>query len=264
MRKPLVAGNWKMYGSVRQAKTLVNGINDGAQSFSDIDILVLPPFIYLSQIHYLLENSPILLGAQNLYTSTEGAFTGEVSGPMLKEIGCEYVLVGHSERRLLFQENNDIIAAKFAAAIAAKLTPLLCVGESLSERENGMTEIVIAKQLNAVIDAVGIEAFSQAVIGYEPVWAIGTGKTATPEQAQEVHFFIRNLIAKNNVDLAQTIRILYGGSVKPDNAASLFAMPDIDGGLVGGASLDAASFLKICAAASTELVTEKPMRGVKQ
>lgn len=250
MRKPLIAGNWKMHGSLAQVKTLVEGIKQGAAAYSDVNLLVLPSLVHLSLVHTLLNHSSVRLGAQNLYVGTQGAFTGEVSGPMLKELGCQYVLVGHSERRAIFHDNLELVAAKFQAALDAGLTPILCVGETREERERGDTEKVVREQLTSVIQFAGIEALSRAVIAYEPVWAIGTGLTATPEQAQEVHAFIRSLIAQIKVDTALTICILYGGSMKPDNAASLLAMPDIDGGLIGGASLDAASFLAICAAAS--------------
>ena len=250
MRKPLIAGNWKMNGSMSQAKALIDGIKQGAAAFADVDILICPAFVHLSLAHHLLENSPVMLGAQNLYLGEYGAFTGEVSGAMLKDAGCQYVLVGHSERRALFHDDLSLVAEKFKAAQQAGLIPILCVGETRAEREAGQTESVVRKQLESVIAAAGIEAFRQAVIAYEPVWAIGTGLTATPEQAQAVHAFIRQLFAQNNVDIAKTICILYGGSMKPDNAASLLAMADIDGGLIGGASLDAKSFLAICAAAS--------------
>ena len=205
----------------------------------------------------LLGSSPVLLGAQNLYVGAQGAFTGEVSGPMLKDIGCEYVLIGHSERRTIFREELDLVTAKFKAALEAGLQPILCIGETREQRERGETEQIVKQQLDSVIAAAGINALSHAVIAYEPVWAIGTGLTATPEQAQAVHAYIRHTISQNNVDIAKTIRILYGGSMKADNAASLLAMPDIDGGLIGGASLDAKSFLAICAAASNELALAK-------
>lgn len=248
MRKPLIAGNWKMNGSVARVTTLIEGIKKNLSSLSDLDVLVLPPFVHLMLVHDLINHSALLLGAQNLYLGAEGAFTGEVSGPMLKDIGCQYVLIGHSERRALFHESHAIVAAKFKAAAEAGLKPILCLGETQTERENGMTEKVLHMQLESVIDTVGIGAFQQAAIAYEPVWAIGTGLTASPAQAQEAHAFIRQLIKQNKVDLAETIRILYGGSMKAENAAQLLAMPDIDGGLIGGASLDAKSFLKICEA----------------
>lgn len=253
MRRPLIAGNWKMHGSLVQVNLLIDGIKEGiaqqADAFAGIDVLVLPTFVHLSYVHDLIEEVPILhLGAQNLYVGEQGAFTGEVSGPMLKELGCEYVLVGHSERRSIFREDLNIVASKFKAAQAAGLIPILCIGETQAERESGQTESILKQQLESVIAAAGIDAFQRAVIAYEPVWAIGTGLTATPEQAQEAHAFIRQLIKQNKVDLAGAIRILYGGSMKADNAAKLLAMPDIDGGLIGGAALDAGSFLKICKA----------------
>lgn len=254
MRKPLIAGNWKMHGLHGQVSTLANGIKQGAKEFSaeQIEVLVLPPFVYLQQVRDLLTGTAIAWGAQNLYLGTQGAFTGEISANMLVDLGCQYVLVGHSERRTLFKENDQLIAEKFKSALAAGLKPILCLGETKAEREQGQTEQIIHSQLAAVIDEAGIEAFAQAVIAYEPVWAIGTGLTATAQEAQTIHLFIRNLLMKNNVDIARTIRILYGGSMKPDNAAALLSMPDIDGGLIGGASLDADSFLAICRAALKE------------
>lgn len=257
VRKFLIAGNWKMHGAKQQVAMLVNGIKQGIPAYSNVSALVLPPFVYLSQVHDLIGAAPIKLGAQNLYTEKQGAFTGEVSGAMLKDMGCDYVLIGHSERRTLFHDDLKTVAAKFSAAIQAGLTPILCIGETKAQRETGETETIIQQQLHSVIEAVGIDAFKQAVIAYEPVWAIGTGLTATPEQAQEVHAYIRQLIAQNNVDIAKTICILYGGSMKPDNAADLLAMPDIDGGLIGGASLDAQSFLAICKAASEQAILVK-------
>ena len=257
VRKPLIAGNWKMNGSLSQTETLLNGIKQGAGQYSDIDILVCPTFVHLTVAHDLLKGSNVKLGAQNLYFGDKGAFTGEVSGMMLKDIGCEYVLVGHSERRNIFNEALDVVADKFKAALAGNLTPILCVGETQQEREAGKTEEIIRTQIQSVIDSAGIESFQKAVVAYEPVWAIGTGLTATPEQAQQVHAFIRQLFAQNNVDLANTTRILYGGSMKPENAGALLAMTDIDGGLIGGASLDANSFLAICAAASQDVETAK-------
>lgn len=254
MRKPLIAGNWKMHGSLSQVNSLLKPIAKPDRSYSAIEILVCPTFVHLAEAKRLLAASHVILGAQNLYLGSQGAFTGEVSGSMLKDIGCEYVIVGHSERRTLFGENDQLVAAKFKAASDAGLTPILCVGETKEEREQGATEQVIQRQLEIVLRDVGIAAFARAVIAYEPVWAIGTGLTATPEQAQAAHAYIRHMISQNNVDIARTIRILYGGSMKAENAASLLAMPDIDGGLIGGAALDANSFLAICAAAETEAV----------
>lgn len=235
-----------MHGSLSQVKMLIDGIKQGITGFSDMDILVIPTFVHLAYAHTLIGDSALQLGAQNLYVGAQGAFTGEVSATMLAELGCEYVLIGHSERRSIFHEDLPVLADKFQSAVAAGLKPILCVGETREERDAGQTEDIIAAQLDSVIEKAGIAAFAQAVIAYEPVWAIGTGLTATPELAQAVHAFIRQRIRQNKVDLAGTIRILYGGSMKPDNAAKLLAMPDIDGGLIGGAALDVASFLKIC------------------
>lgn len=259
VRKFLIAGNWKMHGSLGQINSLIDGIKQGTKAFSDIDILVCPTLVHLAQVHQLLAHTPIMCGAQNFYMGQQGAFTGEVSGAMLKEIGCQYVLVGHSERRSIFQEDLSLVAAKFKSALDAGLKPILCIGETRAQRENGETQKVIQDQLTSVIELLGAAGFtdavrSGAVIAYEPVWAIGTGLTATPEQAQEVHAFIRAQLAQINVDMAKTIRILYGGSMKAENAAALLAMPDIDGGLIGGASLEATSFVAICAAAHQEMM----------
>jgi triosephosphate isomerase len=250
MRKPLVAGNWKMNGLTASVRTLVEGIKKEAPLLEAVDLVVFPAFVHLAEVHDLLQGSSILLGAQNLYVKDSGAFTGEVSGSMLSDVGCRYVLVGHSERRALFGEDSATVAAKFQAALAARLQPILCVGETLKQRERGETQKIIQEQVTTVVAKAGISAFRQAVIAYEPVWAIGTGLTATPEQAQEMHLYIRSLLAEHEVDIAQTMRILYGGSLKADNASQLFAMPDIDGGLIGGASLEAKSFLAICQEAS--------------
>lgn len=249
MRKPFIAGNWKMHGSISQVKTLMEGIKQGVAAYTDIDVLVLPVFIHLAQVQALTAHTSILLGAQNLYLGTQGAFTGEVAGVMLQEMGCQYVLIGHSERRSIFHEDLSLVAAKFKSAIEAGLKPILCIGETRAQREQGETEAVVREQLESVIEIAGVDAFHQALIAYEPVWAIGTGLTASPQEAQEVHAFIRSLLAKINVDIAKTIRILYGGSMKAENAAALLSMPDIDGGLIGGASLEAKHFLQICAAA---------------
>lgn len=245
----MVAGNWKMNGSRHEASALLESIKQGATAISPVDIVVLPSFVHLQLTGDILANTSIEWGAQNLYVGKSGAFTGEVSGPMLVDYGCRYVLVGHSERRALFHDDLASVAAKFRAAQDAGLCPILCVGETLAEREENKTEKVIAEQLESVIEAVTITAFQQAVIAYEPVWAIGTGLTATPEQAQSVHVFIRDQLKKQDIAIANAMQILYGGSVKADNAPGLFAMPDIDGALVGGASLDAKSFLAICQAA---------------
>lgn len=262
MRRPLIAGNWKMNGSSSFTRSLLEELKTNAHNFQSIDIVVIPPYVYLNEAHKLLAGSSIKLGAQNLYVGKEGAFTGEVSGAMLKDVGCRYVLIGHSERRSLFHDDLALTAAKFKAAQEAGLTPILCVGETKQQREKGKTELTVREQIDSVISLTGIAAFANAVVAYEPVWAIGTGLTATPEQAQEVHAYIRRLFAQNNVDIGSALRILYGGSMKADNAANLLAMPDIDGGLIGGASLNAQSFLAICEAAKQSLrVTEAEKRG---
>ncbi len=249
MRRSVVAGNWKMHGVRADQARLVGALLEGAEDFA-CDVLVCPPFPYLLEISRQLSGSVWRLGAQDLCADPgPGAFTGEVSGTMLHDVGCTHVLVGHSERRALYAEDDALIARKFQAAQAAGLVPILCVGESLDERERGVTETVVGRQLAAVLDVAGVAALSRAIIAYEPVWAIGTGKTATVEQAQAVHAFIRGRVAVQDAMIARSVRILYGGSVKASNAAELFAQPDIDGGLVGGASLHADEFLKICAAA---------------
>nr|CAA6803839.1 MAG: Triosephosphate isomerase (EC [uncultured Thiotrichaceae bacterium] len=248
MRRPLVAGNWKLNGSGASIEALVKGIVEGAAELSDVSIAVCAPYVYIPQTADLLKESDVSLGAQDVSDQSEGAFTGEVSVSMLQEFGCQYIIVGHSERRALFGEQDEDTASKFAATRKQGLIPVLCVGESLEERETGVTEAVVGRQLDAVIALEGVEALSDAVIAYEPVWAIGTGKTASPQQAQDVHAFIRGKIAALNGDVAEKVQILYGGSVKGSNAAELFAMADIDGGLIGGASLDAQGFLAICQA----------------
>ena len=250
MRTPLVAGNWKMNGTRASVAELVQGIVAGAGDIDGAEILVCPSYVFLAQVEAAVTGSPVALGAQDLYLQAGGAYTGEISGPMLADAGCTSVIVGHSERRALMGESNDIVARKFAAAQEHGLTPILCVGETLEDRHADNTMSVISAQFSAVVDAVGIEAFSNAVVAYEPVWAIGTGETATPEQAQEVHAALRALAAKRSARIAADLRLLYGGSVKSGNAADLFSMPDIDGGLIGGASLEAGEFLAICAAAA--------------
>ncbi len=249
MRQQLVAGNWKMNGTNAETKQLVGDISYGLYEELKSEVLVCPAFVYLLGAARLLRDTQIRLGAQDLSAEPEGAFTGEVSGSMLKDVGCQYVIVGHSERRALYHEDDAVVARKFVAAQREGLIPILCVGESLAEREESVTDEVVGRQLGAVLDVAGIEAFGQAVIAYEPVWAIGTGRTATREQAQEVHAYIREMIAARDDKIAGSVRILYGGSVKAANSAELFAMPDVDGGLVGGASLKAPEFLKICEAA---------------
>ena len=250
MRKALVAGNWKMNGDEVANAALVDAIVTGIPEGGRVDLLVCPPFPYLSSVAGQLAGSKLMLGAQTVSEHAGGAFTGEVSAAMLMELGCCYVIVGHSERRALFAETNETVAKKFAAALAAGLTPILCVGETLDDREAGRTETVIDEQLQAVLAQSGVEGIQRAVIAYEPVWAIGTGKTATPDQAEDVHRYIRRRIAVHDAGVAAGVQILYGGSVKGDNAQALFRMPDIDGGLIGGAALKAEDFLSIAGAAS--------------
>ncbi len=250
MREFLVAGNWKMNGSNHANEALLAGIVAGIPAGTGFRMLVCPPFPYLSAAVLEVSGSPVSVGAQNVSEHEKGAFTGEVSPQMLKDVGCEYAIVGHSERRALYGESSEQVAAKFVAAQAAGITPILCVGETLEEREDDATEQVVAEQLAAVVDAAGIGAFASAVVAYEPVWAIGTGKTATPEQAQDVHSFIRSMLAEKDAGIAAGLQLLYGGSMKGENAAGLLSMPDIDGGLIGGASLKADDFLAIAAAAA--------------
>lgn len=244
MRRSLVVGNWKMNGTLASGLSLVQDIVSGLDN-TNADIAVCPPFVYLSEIDKLLQGTHLKFGAQNIADQESGAYTGEVSASMLKEISCTYALVGHSERRSYYGDTNETVAARFSQALSQGICPILCVGETLEQREQDKTFQVIDEQLDAVIDLAGIESFAKAVIAYEPVWAIGTGKTASDEQAQEVHQYIRQQIAKRDQSIADNMQILYGGSVKPDNAKALFAMADIDGGLIGGASLDAESFLGI-------------------
>ena len=246
MRASLIAGNWKMNGNLRFAIDLVDGIKAG--DAGNAELAICPPAVYLMKIGGMLAGSGIALGAQNVGDQDSGAFTGEVAASMLKECGCSYAIVGHSERRALYGESDELVAARFAMAQKGGLTPILCVGETLDERNGGVTESVVARQVDAVIDTAGVEALAQAVIAYEPVWAIGTGQVATPEQAQAVHAFIRGRIAEQNADIAQQLRILYGGSMNPANAEQLLSQADIDGGLIGGASLKAGDFLAIAQA----------------
>jgi len=250
MRKGLIAANWKMNGRSDENIALLAALKQGVSAGSEADVLICPPSVYLAQVREMLEDSPFMLGAQNVYTAESGAFTGEISAPMLQDCGCSHVIIGHSERRELFGEKDSFIAEKFSAAQKSNLVPVLCIGETRSHREAGQTEEVVLGQLEAVLDVVGIDAFADAVIAYEPVWAIGTGLTATPDQAQEVHGQIRERLNARNAEVAERICLLYGGSVKGANAAELFAKPDIDGALVGGASLVAEEFLTICASYS--------------
>lgn len=246
MRRKIVAGNWKLQGSREFAAALVDAINAGAPA--GVGLIVLPPYPYLGEVLARCAGAGIAVGAQDVSAHAKGAYTGEVAATMLADVGARYTLVGHSERRQYHAENSALVAQKFQAAQAAGITPILCVGERLEEREAGQTEAVIASQLRPVLDLVGVAAFANAVVAYEPVWAIGTGRTASPEQAQAVHAFIRSQVADMDAKIADSLPLLYGGSVKPDNAVSLFAQADVDGGLIGGASLVATDFLAIAQA----------------
>lgn len=250
MRRKLVVGNWKMTGRIARNQSLLEGVVAGVRELRNSDCAVCVPYPYLSQVQTLLQGTNVALGAQNMSHHDEGAFTGEVAAGMLLEFGCKFVIVGHSERRALYHESDDAVAMKFDAALKAGLKPIFCVGETLEEREAGITEEVIGRQMDAVLKRAGVKGLDAAVVAYEPVWAIGTGKTATPQQAQDVHAFIRQRVAKLDAKVAQGLCILYGGSVKAANATELFAMADIDGGLIGGASLVAEDFVAICRAAN--------------
>jgi triosephosphate isomerase len=246
MRRPLIVGNWKLHKTLEEALELVNGIKAGTEQNEDVDVAVAPVFTALSVARAALAKSRIGLAAQNCYPENQGAFTGEVSPALLKDIGCRYVIVGHSERRQLFHEDGALINAKVKAVIGEGLEAILCIGETLDERQAGTTFDILTGQIKEGLKDVSGEAMRQVVIAYEPVWAIGTGQTATPEQAEEVHAFIRTLLAElYNTDLAQTVRILYGGSVKPGNVDNLMAQPNLDGALVGGASLKSEDFNRI-------------------
>ncbi|MBX9586696.1 MAG: triose-phosphate isomerase [Gammaproteobacteria bacterium] len=246
MRRPMVAGNWKMVGTRSEVEVLANSIAEGAGEVSAVELAVFPSFIFIDQIQRSLSGTIVAYGAQNISSERQGAFTGEVSATMVAEFGCQYVIIGHSERRQYYGESDQVVAMKFSRAIEARLKPIICVGESLAEREAGQTLSVIGRQLEAVLALDNAEqSLYNAVLAYEPVWAIGTGKTATPEEAQTVHQYLREQVAKRDEKLAKALRILYGGSVKRDNAAELMSQPDVDGGLVGGASLDSQHFLDI-------------------
>ena len=248
LRRPLVADNWKMHGSRAEAASLVGELVARGAGNGQAEALVCPPFPYLAEVHRQLQGSRIVLGAQDVSAEDVGAFTGEVSAAMLADAGCRYAIVGHSERRTLYGEGDALVARKFTAAGRRSLVPILCVGESLEERERNQTRAVVLRQLDAVLAAAGAGAFARSVVAYEPVWAIGTGRTATAAQAQEVHALIRSRIGEKDATIAASLRVLYGGSVKAANAAELFSMPDVDGGLIGGASLKADEFASICAA----------------
>lgn len=247
MRRKLVAGNWKMHGNLAENKALLAGVLAGMDDVK-AEVAVCVPYPYLAQVQAQLRSGAVTWGAQNLSQHEKGAFTGEVSAAMLLDFGCKYVIVGHSERRALYGESDALVADKYAAAQTAGLTPILCVGETLEERESGVTEQVVGRQLKAVIDKSGVDSLAKAVVAYEPVWAIGTGRTATPDQAQAVHAFIRGMVREMSGAVADGLIIQYGGSVKANNAQELFSQADIDGGLIGGASLKADEFLAICRA----------------
>ncbi|AUX95227.1 triose-phosphate isomerase [Mixta gaviniae] len=250
MRHPLVMGNWKLNGSKKMVSELIDGLRNELNAVQGCGVAIAPPVMYLDQAQQALGDSQIALGAQNVDVNLSGAFTGEVSADMLKDIGARYIIIGHSERRTYHKESDELIAKKFAVLKAAGLIPVLCIGETEAENEAGQTEEVCARQIDAVLETQGAEAFNGVVIAYEPVWAIGTGKSATPAQAQAVHKFIRDHIAKKDAKVAEQVIIQYGGSVNDKNAAELFAQPDIDGALVGGASLKADAFAVIVKAAA--------------
>ena len=250
MRRPLIMGNWKMNGSSMANESLLTGLISQVSSLQGVDIAVCPPAVYLGQVLELVSGTSIDVGAQNLSEQKSGAFTGEISGDMLRDLGVTYTLVGHSERRSLYGETNELVAAKTLKALEVGLVPVLCVGETLDERKSSQMDAVLAGQINAVIELCGADTFGQIIVAYEPVWAIGTGETATPQQAQDAHAFIRGLIAAQSPAIAERVTILYGGSMNEKNASELLAMADVDGGLVGGASLKADSFATICKAAA--------------
>lgn len=251
MRQPLVAGNWKMNGSPASVRELLQGLKDGVSEVNNAKMVVCPPSVFIAEVQAQLTGTGIGWGGQDVSTQESGAYTGETAASMLTDFACEYVIIGHSERRTYHAETDQLVAEKFTAARKAGLIPLFCIGETLAEREQGITEDVVARQIDAVIAHCGVEMLGEGVIAYEPVWAIGTGKTATPEQAQEVHAFIRSRVAGSSTAVAESLQILYGGSMNPGNAAELMANPDIDGGLIGGAALKASDFLAICTAANT-------------
>jgi len=250
MRQPLVAGNWKMNGSRASIRELLDGVKAGMGEVKVAEVAVCSPHIFLCDVQQQLEGSAVAWGGQDISVHESGAYTGETAGSMLAEFGCKYVIIGHSERRTYHGETDQVVAEKFVAARKAGLVPILCIGETLEERESGITEDVVGRQVDAVIAHCGVEMLGEGVIAYEPVWAIGTGKTASPAQAQEVHAFIRGRVAEANAAVAEGLRILYGGSMNPGNAAQLLGQPDIDGGLIGGASLKAADFLAVATAAN--------------
>ncbi|BAO44137.1 triose-phosphate isomerase [Thiolapillus brandeum] len=250
MRQPLVAGNWKMNGSLASVRDLLAGLKAGIGDVKVAEVAVCPPAVFIPEVQAQLDGTPIAWGGQDLSVHESGAYTGEIAGSMLTDFGCKYVIIGHSERRTYHGETDELVAEKFTAARKSGLVPLFCIGETQEERESGVTEEVVARQIDAVIKHCGVDMLGEGVIAYEPVWAIGTGLTASPEQAQDVHAFIRQRVSESSADVADKLRILYGGSMKPGNAAELLAKPDIDGGLIGGAALKAEDFLGICTAAN--------------
>jgi len=250
MRRKMVVGNWKMHGNVVSNKVLLDGVIAGVRDLHNADYVVCVPYPYLGQAQSLLQGTNIAWGAQNLCSTKDGALTGAVAPYMLLDYGCSHVIIGHSERRSQFHETDDTAAARFNAALEVGLTPVFCMGESLEERDSDWTDFIVGRQLDSIMRRYGVDVLTKAVLAYEPLWAVGSGNPATPEQAQEVHAFIRKRIARCDPKVAAEVRILYGGSVKPSNAAQLFAMPDIDGGLIGGASLTAEEFVPICRAAN--------------
>ena len=250
MRLPFIAANWKMYKTVHQAVVFVKEFRSMVKDLDDVEIVVAPPFTAVHAVAEAARNSTVGVAAQDVYWEREGAFTGEISAPMLKEAGAEYVIIGHSERRRLFHETDETVNRKLVAALGARLAPIVCIGETLEERESNQTLSVLDRQIRAGLDGLSGEQVASLVLAYEPVWAIGTGRTATPQQAQDAHAFIRGRVAAHDASIAAGLRILYGGSCKAGNAAELFGMPDVDGGLVGGASLKAEEFLAIRSAAA--------------
>jgi len=248
MRPKLIAGNWKMNGSLNSMRSLLSEIKTKFIYTPAIEVAVCPPAVFIPEAQSVLQGTNIAWGGQDISEHDFGAYTGDISGSMLVEFGCKYVIIGHSERRFYHNESDQLTAKKIATALKVKLIPIVCVGETLEQREHGITENIISQQIDAIIQQNGVESLGKSIIAYEPVWAIGTGRTATPNQAQEIHAFIRNRIAKHSLEIANSIKILYGGSMKPTNAKELLAKSDIDGGLIGGASLDAQDFLAICTA----------------
>lgn len=252
MRRKMVVGNWKMHGSIKENKELLENVVAGVRDLPHVDFVVCTPYPYIGQAQSLLQGTNISWGAQNLCSAKDGALTGAVAPSMLVDYGCTHVIIGHSERRVLFNETDDTAAARFNAALEVGLMPIFCMGESLEERDADWTEYIVGRQLDSIIRRFGPEVLRSAVLAYEPLWAVGADQPATPEQAQEVHDFMRRRIARCDTEIAANVRILYGGSLRPNNAASLFAMPDVDGGLVGRASLTAEEFVPICVVANHE------------